>query len=95
MIDDGAVEAIIRKGKSLLPSGITSVYGEFGIGEPVALHDREEQWLATGLVNYSAADIRKIMGIQSDGIQAALGRKPYDVVVHRNNMTVLAGPMGG
>ena len=88
-LDDGAVEAIIRKGKSLLPSGIVDVKGDFGIGAPVALHDGKENWLATGLVNYTAADIRKIMGFRSDRIKAALGQKPYDEVIHRNNMTVI------
>ena len=89
IIDDGAVEAIMKKGKSLLPSGIAAVDGEFGIGAPVALHDGRNNWLATGLVNYSAADIRKIMGCRTDRIKKELGDKPYDEVIHRNNMTVL------
>ena len=88
-IDDGAVEAILRRGKSLLPSGIINVAGDFGIGASVALHDGRENWLATGLVNYTAADIRKIMGFRSDRIKDALGQKPYDEVIHRNNMTVI------
>ncbi|MFO8111071.1 MAG: glutamate 5-kinase [Desulfosalsimonadaceae bacterium] len=88
-IDDGAVEAILKKGKSLLPSGIVHVAGDFGIGAPVALHDSRENWLATGLVNYTAADIRKIKGFRSDRIKEELGQKPYDEVVHRNNMTVI------
>ena len=88
-IDDGAVNAILQKGKSLLPSGIIGVEGEFGIGAPVALHDSQEKWVATGLVNYKAADIRRIMGIRTDRIRDELGDKPYDEVIHRNNMTVL------
>lgn len=89
IIDEGAVDAILKKGKSLLPSGITGVEGEFGIGAPVALHDGQGNWLANGLVNYNAADVRKIMGLRTDRIKVELGQKPYDEVIHRNNMTVL------
>ena len=88
-IDDGAVAAILQKGKSLLPGGITDVGGDFGIGAPVALHDNEDNWVATGLVNYKATDIRKIMGKRTNQIKTYLGEKPYDEVIHRNNMTVL------
>lgn len=88
-LDDGAVDAILKKGKSLLPSGIVDVAGDFGVGAPVAIHDRRENWLATGLVNYTAADICKIMGLRSNRIKEALGQKPYDEVIHRNNMTVI------
>jgi len=88
-IDDGAVNAIIDKGKSLLSGGIVSVEGDFGIGAPVVLRDGHGNRLATGLVNYSAADIRKIVGCHSNEIESKLGYKPYDEVVHRNNMAVL------
>ncbi len=89
VLDDGAVQAIVRKGKSLLPSGITSVSGEFGIGAPVAVYDGKDRWVATGLVNYAASDIRRIMGLRTNRIRSELGQKPYDEVIHRNNMTVL------
>ncbi len=90
-IDDGAVRAIMEQGKSLLSGGIISVEGDFGIGAPVALHDSRGKPLATGLVNYSATDIRKILGCHSSEIEGKLGQKPYDEVIHRNNMAVLTG----
>ncbi|MGM0451574.1 MAG: glutamate 5-kinase [Thermodesulfobacteriota bacterium] len=88
-IDDGAVAAIMEKGKSLLPGGIVKAEGEFGIGAPVMIKDRRGRGLATGLVNYSASEIRKIMGCQSHQIKEVLHYKPYDEVIHRDNMAVL------
>jgi len=88
-IDDGAVLAIREKGKSLLAGGIIDVFGDFGVGAPVELTDRDDQRLAVGLVNYSAGDIKKIKGLNTAQIKARLGHKPYDEVIHRDNLTVL------
>jgi len=88
-IDDGAADAILKRGKSLLPSGIVSVEGEFGVGAPVEFKNDEHSTLGTGLVNYSAADIRKIMGLQTSRIETRLGYKPYDEVIHRDNLAVV------
>ncbi|MFO7930532.1 MAG: glutamate 5-kinase [Thermodesulfobacteriota bacterium] len=89
VVDEGASRAILEKGKSLLPGGITEVEGEFGVGAPVDITDSTGRRLAAGLVNYSAADIRKLKGCRSGQIEEKLGEKPYDEVIHRNNMTVL------
>jgi glutamate 5-kinase len=86
-IDAGAADAVLRRGKSLLPSGIVAVDGDFEVGAPVAI-GTEAGELGTGLVNYSAADIRKIMGLKSGQIKKRLGAKPYDEVIHRDNLTV-------
>ncbi|RJP47619.1 MAG: glutamate 5-kinase [Desulfobacteraceae bacterium] len=88
VIDDGAADAILEKGKSLLPGGITDVSGDFGEGAPVELRDGRDVSLAMGLVNYSAADIRRIMGCNTSAIRDRLGHKSYDEVIHRNNLTV-------
>jgi len=87
-IDRGAAEAIIGNGKSLLPSGIVGVEGDFQKGAPVTLKADENQILGTGLVNYRAADIRKIMGLKTSAIEERLGEKPYDEVIHRDNLAV-------
>jgi len=87
-IDDGAAVAIVKKGKSLLPGGITHVEGEFDVGAPVEVIDSGKNSLAVGLVNYSASDIKKIMGISSAKIKERLGEKTYDEVIHRDNLTV-------
>jgi len=88
-IDDGAAKAITQNGKSLLPAGIIDVIGEFGTGSPVEFTNGGGEVLGTGLVNYSAEDIRKIMGLQTSEIKRRLGEKPYDEVIHRDNLTVV------
>lgn len=88
VIDQGAATAVLKRGKSLLSSGIIHVEGNFGIGAPVEFKTAESDILGTGLVNYSSADIRKIMGLQSRQIQERLGEKPYDEVIHRDNLVI-------
>ncbi|RZB30278.1 MAG: glutamate 5-kinase [Desulfobacteraceae bacterium Eth-SRB1] len=87
-IDSGAASAILKKGKSLLPGGIIGVEGEFSVGAPVEFKKDDSRTLGTGLVNYSAADIRKIMGLRSGKIKGCLGYKPYDEVIHRDNLAI-------
>jgi len=87
-IDDGAAAAILNRGKSLLPSGIVHVEGEFDVGAPVEFKNGVNETLGTGLVNYSSADIRKIMGLKSSQIKKILGHKPYDDVIHRDNLAI-------
>ena len=88
MIDDGAKTAILEQGKSLLPSGIINVEGDFGVGDPVVCIDERGVSLAKGLVNYGAQEIRKIMGLKSSKIEQVLGYKDYDEVIHRDNLAV-------
>lgn len=88
-VDDGAAAALKKRGKSLLPSGITSVAGNFKKGATVAILDSRGRELARGLTNYSAVQIEKIKGLKTSQIPKALGDKPYDEIVHRNNMTIV------
>jgi glutamate 5-kinase len=88
IIDEGAKKALLDKGRSLLPSGITDVEGEFATGDPVSCVDREGNLLAKGLVNYSAGDIRKILGLKTPQIFSVLGHKDYDEVIHRDNLVI-------
>ncbi|MHC4562182.1 MAG: glutamate 5-kinase [Planctomycetota bacterium] len=87
-VDAGAARALQQRGKSLLPSGITAVHGRFPKGAIVAVTDQNGRTIARGLTNYSAEQIAKIRGLKTSQIPAALGDKPYDEVIHRNNMTV-------
>jgi glutamate 5-kinase len=90
IIDKGAAQAVAQNGKSLLPSGIIDVQGEFGPGAPVAFKDQMQKTLGIGLVNYSAADIRSIMGLKSSKIKERLGGETYasDEVIHRDNLVI-------
>ncbi len=90
IVDEGARQAIIDDGKSLLPSGIIGVEGDFCVGDPVACYDERGNILAKGLANYPAADVRKIMGLKTSKIEQVLGHKDYDEVIHRDNMAVTA-----
>jgi len=89
-IDDGAVKAILKNGKSLLPIGIVDVQNEFDVGAPVEFHNLQSEPLGIGLVNYSAADIEKIKGLKSNRIKQVLGHKSYDEVIHRDNLAITA-----
>ena len=88
MIDRGAQKALLKNGTSLLPSGITSVHGDFGIGAPVNCVDTDKNIIGVGLVNYSSSDIKEIMGLKSAQIEERLGYKDYDEVIHRNNLAI-------
>lgn len=90
ILDDGAVKALLHNGKSLLPIGIVDVEGDFGVGSAVAFTDSRQHALGIGLVNYSAADIRAIKGLPTSEIKTRLGSKPYDEVIHRDNLVVTA-----
>lgn len=88
IIDDGAKKALLSKGKSLLPSGIIAVEGDFDQGDPVSCVDSEGAALAKGLVNFSSAEIRKIMGLKTSQIFQVLGHKDYDEIIHRDNLAI-------
>jgi len=89
-IDAGACTAVTRRGKSLLASGIIGVQGEFTVGAPVEFQAPGGAAVGVGLVNYGAADIRRIMGLRSQHISQVLGHKPYDEVIHRDNLVIMA-----
>ena len=87
-VDAGAARAVRDLGKSLLPSGITGVGGKFAKGATVAIVGPDGRQIARGLTNYAADQIDRIRGLRSSQIAKVLGDKPYDEVVHRNNMTL-------
>ena len=91
VVDAGAARALVSGGKSLLPSGLTDVVGQFDRDAVVAVVDADGRELARGQVNYSAHEIAKIKGRKSAEIAAILGEKPADEVIHRNNLIVTAG----
>jgi len=88
-VDDGAKEALVRHGKSLLPSGVVDVRGSFTFGDAVSCLGEDLREFARGLVNYSARDLAKIKGAHTDSIESILGRKDYDEVIHRDDLVLL------
>ena len=89
IVDDGAKEAILAKGKSLLPSGILRVQGEFDAGEAVACCDQDGAEFARGLARYSSSDIVKIRGCKTAEIKKVLGNCPAQEVINRDDLVVL------
>ena len=88
-LDAGAVKALVRNGKSLLPIGVTGVTGEFGRGEVVGCEDPEGREIARGLVNYSAAETRLILRRPSSEIEVVLGYVDEPELIHRDNLVLL------
>jgi glutamate 5-kinase len=87
-VDEGARTAIVSKGRSLLPSGILSVEGEFEFGDLVRCCDPAGHEFARGLVNYPGREVRLIRGLHTSNIDNALGHKFSDEVIHRDNLVV-------
>lgn len=89
ILDQGACAALTDKGKSLLPSGILSLDGDFGVGDSVECRTEGGEVIAVGLTNYSSDDVQLIKGHHSEKIHDILGFKDSDDVMHRDNMVVL------
>jgi glutamate 5-kinase len=89
VVDDGGREALVNKGKSLLPGGVVKVEGTFKVGECVTCVDRSGQAFARGLVKYSSTDLDRIKGLKTAQIASILGRKDYDEVIHRDDLVIL------
>lgn len=89
VLDEGAAQAVVGGGKSLLPSGILETRGSFRIGDPVHCLGRDGRTLAAGLVNYSSVDIQKIQGRHSNSIKDILGFMDCEEIIHRDNLVVL------
>ncbi|KAL2916073.1 Glutamate 5-kinase [Polyrhizophydium stewartii] len=106
-IDSGAVRAITKEKSSLFAAGITRVEGSFNAQQSVQIMTVVEDTLprgdktqrvvevAKGLVNYSSAEIQRIVGVKSSEIETLLGYRDSDYVIHRNNIAITQPPAGG
>jgi glutamate 5-kinase len=91
-LDEGAVRALCERGRSLLPAGVASVSGEFGIGDPVRCVDAGGREVARGLTGYGAAEVERIKGLPTRRIAQVLGYSNGDEVIHRDDLVVLRTP---
>ncbi len=89
LVDAGARRALAEGGKSLLASGITAVEGPFSAGDMVTIAGPDGAEFSRGLINYSSREVEKIQGEKTGRIRSILGYKPYDEVVHRDNLLIL------
>lgn len=87
-LDQGAIAAIVKSGKSLLAAGITSIEGDFRSSDAVQLCDGSGAEVARGLVNYSRHELQQILGHQSEEISTILGYPAAETVVHRDNLVL-------
>ncbi len=91
LLDAGAAAAVQSKGRSLLAVGVRSVEGAFAKGDVISMCDPQGQEFARGLSNYSSTEMAAIAGHSTERIAELLGHCPYEEVVHRDNLVVLAG----
>ena len=87
VLDDGALQAL-KSGKSLLPIGVAKVEGTFEKGDAVILKDGAGVELARGLSSYSSLEAEKIIGKKSSQIEALLGYRGRDELIHRDDLAM-------
>ncbi len=92
VLDEGAVTALQKRGKSLLPIGVREVRGSFGVGAPVRCLSEAGEVIGIGLCNYKSIEVDLIKGRHTEEIENLIGYKHSDEVIHRNNF-VLIGDM--
>ncbi|MCZ8132417.1 MAG: glutamate 5-kinase [Steroidobacteraceae bacterium] len=87
-VDAGCAQALTR-GKSLLPAGVAKLAGRFERGDTVSVLDPEGREIARGLVAYSAEDAARIIGRRSSEIEALLGWRGREELIHRDDLVML------
>jgi glutamate 5-kinase len=88
-VDAGAAEAVCRRGRSLLPGGITAAAGGFGRGDTVRILDAEGRELGRGVTHYGLEEVARIRGLKSADVRRILGEDAcFDEVVHRDYLVL-------
>ena len=86
ILDEGAINAVAQKGRSLLPVGILDADGAFERGEIVSLVDSRSKEIGRGLTNYGLRDVLRICGKKTSELREIIGQNVYAEVIHRDNM---------
>lgn len=89
-LDAGAVTALVERGSSLLPAGVTSSEGEFVSGEAVEMVDPSGTVIARGLVGFDASDVPGLLGKTTSALVAEFGEGFGRELVHRDDLVVLS-----
>ncbi|WP_217617131.1 glutamate 5-kinase [Cellulomonas sp. GbtcB1] len=89
VLDDGAVKAVVERGKSLLPAGVTAVEGEFEAGDPVEIVGGDGAVVARGLVAYSSQEAPEMLGRSTSELRAELGEGYDRELVHRDDLVLV------
>ena len=88
-VDDGCANALLQRGSSLLPAGVTRVEDSFDVGATVSVYNSCGQEIARGLVNFTSEDLRTVQGLKTPQVEQALGHRVYNEVIHRDNLILL------
>jgi len=89
VVDAGAARALVEGGKSLLAIGVRTVDGDFEAGASVRVADLAGKELARGLVALDASELRKVAGAPTSELEARLGYRPADEVIHRDDLVLV------
>jgi glutamate 5-kinase len=89
VVDDGAKNALLKRQKSLLPSGILEVHGEFKAHDTISVRDMEGTEIAKGVTGFSSMDLGKIKGKKTSELEKILNCKSCDEVIHRDNLVLI------
>ncbi|MBI92056.1 MAG: glutamate 5-kinase [Gemmatimonadaceae bacterium] len=87
VVDEGAVKAIVRLGRSLLPAGVTDCEGTFRVGDVIRVVDGQGREIGRGLSRYGSDDLDRIRGLRSSAVEKALGHKAQEVI-HRDDLVL-------
>jgi glutamate 5-kinase len=89
VVDDGAVTALIERGVSLLPAGVTAVEGEFSAGDAVEVASQDGRVIARGLVAFDSGEIPQMLGRSTKELAQALGPEYERELIHRDDLVLL------
>jgi glutamate 5-kinase len=89
VVDDGAKTALLKKNKSLLPSGILEVHGDFKANDTISVKSMNNLEIARGVSGFSSSDLNKIKGRNTLEIEKILGHKLRDEVIHKDNLVLI------
>ncbi|MFC7402554.1 glutamate 5-kinase [Citricoccus sp. GCM10030269] len=90
VLDDGAVTAVVKNKRSLLPAGIIGVDGVFDAGDPIELADQRGLVVARGFVNYSSSELPDMLGSTTAQLRDQLGPEYQRPVVHTDDCVRLS-----
>jgi glutamate 5-kinase len=89
VLDSGAVTAILERGVSLLPAGVTAVEGDFIAGDAVELVGPDGVVIARGLVAFDSEDLPKMLGRSTKELAVSLGAEYERELVHRDDLVLI------
>lgn len=91
ILDDGAINAVCKKRKSVLAKGIADVVGNFLAGSVIEIKDKNSKVCARGVISYSSEETRLLKGKDSNEFSGILGYKSKEEIIHANDLVIIKG----